>query len=867
MASLLNTQLLQSRILFAILVCFTMAFCENIRYTIPEEMELGAFIGNIATDAGIEVKQLSVRRFRISSESKKQYLDVNLNTGKLYVKERVDREELCEQSFSCVLKLEGVVQNPLKLYRLEITILDVNDNSPVFQKSEINIEISELMPVGVAFPLPSAEDADTGSNSIQSYKLSPNEHFSLRLQSEGTKTDSPELILERPLDREQQTTHRLTLTAFDGGKPRKIGTAHLIITVLDANDNAPVCEQNIYQITTPENVPKGALIVKVTANDLDEGLNGEVTYSFNDHTPERVRELFSLEARTGEIRVAGVVDFEEAENYQILVQAKDRGTNPIPGFCKVLLKVTDINDNSPQITTSSPSSIISERASPGTAVAFFKVTDRDSGKEAEVYCRITTGSPFKLNNSSKDYYTLITVSEIDREQTSDYNITIICMDRGTPPMLTKKTIRVYVSDLNDNPPQFTKQSYTLYVKENNVIGASIGSVSAFDSDSEENAQLVYSILDVVVRGLPVSSLVSVNPVNGVVFARRSFDFEEIRTFQLQVQVKDAGSPPLSSHVSVHIIIVDQNDNAPVVVSPLPNKGTAIEEIIPRSADSGYLVAKVTATDVDSGSNAELSYHLCHPTDKSLFTLAIETGEIWTIRHFLPKDPLRQKIVIVVTDNGTPSLSATVTIYVSVQENGKHIASNIAMLGTAGSWKEDFKIYLMITFAITSLLFLLAIVVLGIKVHKSRKDANGYCCCWSTALFSHRDSTIGTQKASVNIHMPPNYAEMYDNETLSRSSRHVIGEDSAMNDFMLPNLCGVSAPLVNIKTDSRATTEDGKISNFMDRNITEFHEICGSRQWNLEQSSMVRCPSGQYTLDKNAMELDHGRFMEIHSHAL
>ncbi|XP_051869371.1 protocadherin-10-like isoform X2 [Pristis pectinata] len=844
---------------------FTVSVSENIRYTIPEEMEIGAFIGNISKDADINVKHLFTRKFRISSETKKQYLDVNLNTGKLYIKEKIDREELCDRSLPCVLKMEGLIENPLKLYHLEITILDVNDNSPVFQKGKVNIEISEVTPVGATFPLPVAQDADAGSNSVQSYKLSPSEHFTLKLQSDGEQTDIPELILEQPLDREQRTAHRLTLTAFDGGNPRKFGTAQIIITVLDANDNAPVCEKSIYQITTHENVPKDTLIVKVTANDLDEGLNGEVTYSFSDHTPDRVRELFSLNATSGEIRVIGVVDFEEAENYQILVQVKDRGTAQVPVYCKVLLKITDVNDNSPQITTTSTSSIISEHALPDTAVAFFKVTDRDSGNEAAVYCRIAAGTPFKLRNSSNDYYTLVTAGDLDREKMSDYNITIVCTDRGSPPLLAKKTIRVFVSDINDNAPHFTQSSFTLHVKENNVIGDSIGTVRAFDPDYDENAQLSYSILNVVVHSLSVSSLVSINPASGVLVARRSFDFEEIKSFQFLVHVRDAGSPPLSSNVTVNVIIVDQNDNAPVIVSPLPNKGAAVEETIPRSADSGYLVTKVTATDADSGLNAQLSYHLSQPSDGSLFTLATETGELWTIRRFLHKDPSRQKIVIVVRDNGTPSLSSTVTINVSVQDDRTENGSNIGMLGTSVPWKYDLKFYLMIGFGATSLLLLLAIVVLGIKVHKARKDTSSYCCCWNM-FFPSRDSTIGIQKASVNIQLPPNYKEMYDNETLRQPFHRDPGEE-LMTDFMLLKLRGVPAPMINIKTGSCARREHGKISKSTSRNITEFHEICGNRQWDLEQSSMEGCPSGQNTLAKNQVEPEQRSFLEIHSHAL
>uniref|UniRef100_UPI00398E8B30 protocadherin-10-like n=1 Tax=Pristiophorus japonicus TaxID=55135 RepID=UPI00398E8B30 len=823
MASLQNILLSQWPVLSLLLLYVSDSVCVNIRYTIREELELGAFVGNIATDLGLDVKQLLGRRFRIVSENKKHYLDLNVNTGVLIIKERIDREELCEQSLTCVLIFEAVIENPLKFYRVEIEIIDINDNSPMFQRSEVYIEIIEMTPVGTTLPLQTARDPDAGTNSVRSYQLSPNEHFTLKSQLNGEQIGIPELLLERPLDREHQSTHRLTLTAVDGGKPEKFGTAHIIFTVLDVNDNAPVCEQNVYQITIAENVPKDTLIVKITAVDVDEGQNGELMYSFSDHTPDKVRETFSLDSTNGEIRVTGIVDFEEAENYQISVQAKDRGPYPLSVYCKVLVNVTDVNDNCPEITITSTSSSILEDAAADSAVALLRVTDRDSENTADVYCRIHKDIPFKPTASFNNYYTLHTHGELNREKVSEYNITILCTDAGSPPLSTNKTIRVEILDINDNAPRFTQPSFTIYVIENNVIGASIGSVSAFDPDSNQNAQMTFHILGSLIHGLPAADLVSINSLNGVMFARRSFDFEYLKTFKVHVQVKDAGSPPLSSNVTVNVIIVDQNDNAPVIVAPLSNKGSAAEASIPRSADSGYLLTKVTATDADSGQNAELFYQIRQPTDESLFTVAAETGEIWTIRRLRHQDSLSQKIVILVRDNGTPSLSSTFTINVSVQEDITENTSNIGMLGNSGPLKYDLKFYLMIAFGSTSILFLVAILFLCLKVHRGRNEINNYCCCWKASYFARKDLLHGIQKASVNLQLPPNYTEVYDSGILPQQFRYDVRQASAMKDFMFLKLHGEAAPMINIKNGSSVTAEHGKASNSTIRETTEFHE--------------------------------------------
>ncbi|XP_038652269.1 protocadherin-10-like isoform X32 [Scyliorhinus canicula] len=865
MAFWLNSRVPLWSVLFMIILFVSESVFGHIRYTIPEELELGAFVGNIAEDLGLDVNQLAERRFRIASESNKQYLTVNLKTGILHIKEIIDREQLYGQGLSCVLMLEAMIENPLQIYRIEVDILDINDNAPVFRKSEVDLEIAESTPLGTSFPLQSALDPDAGTNSVRSYQLSSNEYFGLKSESEGEEAGVPELVLQRLLDREQESTHRLTLTAFDGGNPERLGTMQIKIIVVDANDNVPVCQQNIYQVTTAENTPRDTLIVKVTAVDMDEGLNGEVIYSFSDHTPDKVRQIFRLEEITGEIRLTGILDFEETQSYQISVQAKDRGPYPVAVYCKILIIVTDINDNAPEIIATSTSSTIRENASPDTAVAVLRITDRDSGNTAVVNCRITRDIPFKLATPFNNYYTLVTQGDIDRENVPEYNITIICTDTGNSPLTTTKTIRVLVTDINDNAPRFTQPSFTVHVTENNVIGVSIGSVSAFDPDSNQNAELSYSLLNSLIHGLSAPTFVSINAVSGEMSAHQSFDFEQLTSFELHVSVKDSGSPPLSSNTTVSVIIVDQNDNAPVIVSPSPIKGSAAEDKIPRSAEPGYLVGKVTATDADSGLNAQLVYQLYEPSDESLFTVAPDTGELWTIRHFTSKDPVRIKVVVLVRDNGTPSLSSTITINVWVQDDTAENASNIGMLGTSGSWKWDLKFYLMILFGTTSFLLLVAILFLGSKVCQGRNYINSDFCCWKTSYFSRTSSRHGIEKASVNLQIPSNYSQAYENATLPQQLHY----DPAMNDIMFLKLHGSSASTIDLKTGTCVAAKHENPSISTNKDTTQ--QIYGTRQQDLEQSTIERCSSGQYgiglyTSEKYDVGPDPRRLVEIHSRA-
>ncbi|XP_038652268.1 protocadherin-10-like isoform X31 [Scyliorhinus canicula] len=869
MAYTLNCSVTHWRVFYLMLVYIIHSVSGIIRYSIPEELKLRSVVGNIAKDLGLDVNQLSLRGFRVVSEYKRQYLDVNLNTGILFIKETVDREEICEQSLGCVLMLEAVVENPLKLYRVEVEILDINDNPPVFQENEFHFQLAEYVSAGARFQLQSALDPDAGTNGVQTYQLSESDHFILELKSSEQHTVTPELVLQKPLDREQQATHQLTLTAIDGGTPEKSGTTHILINVSDVNDNAPVFEQTVYKVTTSENVPKDSVIAKVTANDVDEGLNGEIAYSLSDRTPGRFRSLFRVNSQTGEIGVKGVVDFEETKDYEISVQALDRGPHAVPAYCTVLIKVLDINDNAPEITVTSNSGPIPEDAPPKTPVALLKVTDQDSEERGNVHCYIPQNIPFNLDRSFSNYYTVVLAGHLDREKVPEYNITITCRDRGSPPLTNHKTIHIHVSDVNDNPPHFTKPSFVMYVTENNRIGASIGSVSALDVDFDENANLFYSIIDDPVSGFAASTFASINSATGVMSARRSFDYEQMKSFQLSVQVKDSGTPPLSENVTVNVIIVDQNDNAPVIASPLTSGGSKAEETMPRSADPGYLVAKVTATDADSGQNALLFYQLLHPNDESLFTVSRETGEIWTIRRFGLRDLPQQQLHILVRDNGKPSLSSTASITVSVLESNTEHASTHGLLGNSEPWTSDLRRYLIISFAAISLIFLIAIIILAMKIHRGRDGIHDCSCSWP--ILIQKDARRGIHKPGGNVPPLPDFTGVYESDTLPQTVQYELCPDPTISDFMFLQLHGPAAPMINIKTGSCVSQENEKTLNSTIKGSVETREIYGTRQQDLEQSTIERCSSGQYgiglyTSEKYDVGPDPRRLVEIHSRA-
>ncbi|XP_067899162.1 protocadherin-10-like [Heterodontus francisci] len=717
---------------FIFLLCVSDLISGQIRYSIPEELEHGAFVGNIAEDLSLNAHELSTRKFRMVSNDRKQYLEVNLENGIIFVYERIDREQLCRQSSTCSLSFQITLDKPLEMHRVAVEILDVNDNSPSFSKNEYALRIIEVIAPGTRLPLESAHDPDVGKNAIRTYQISPNEHFSLRVQTRNDGSKSAELLLEKPLDREQQSTIYLLLTAIDGGSPQRSGTARIVITIMDANDNAPVFDHETYRTNVLENTPKGTLVIKVNAVDLDEGTNAELTYSFTSHASQKARDLFKLDPRTGEIRVEGVLDFEESNMCELDVEAMDKGSYAMAAHAKVMVGLIDMNDNMPEIEVTSVSSTVPEDTQPGTVIATISVRDADSGENGQVQCEVDMDIPFKFQKSLSNSYKLVTNNILDRETTALYNISISARDRGSPPLATNKNIMVSVSDVNDNPPKFTQSSYNVFVTENNTPGASIFAVTALDPDLDQNGQVSYFMLENQIKYMSAFPYIAINSKSGNINALLSFDYEQLKNFQINVQAQDSGSPPQSSTAIVNIIILDQNDNAPIIVSPLACNSSSAIEIVRQSLYPGYLVTKVIATDADSGQNMRLSFQMLEATDPSLFSVGLLSGEIRAARRFKEQDATTQRAVIMVKDNGQPSLSSSATIFFSVLSNVTEKLSVQSHQPRNTEHFSDLHAYLIIIFGSTTFIFLVTIIFLVMLKCKQGRNTNHChptrCCC-------------------------------------------------------------------------------------------------------------------------------------------
>uniref|UniRef100_A0A8D2DGF5 Cadherin domain-containing protein n=1 Tax=Sciurus vulgaris TaxID=55149 RepID=A0A8D2DGF5_SCIVU len=714
---------------------------ESLRYSIKEEIENGSFVAHLIKDLGLGTGELAARSARVVSDDYKQRLLVDPQTGDLLLREKIDREELCGPIEQCVLHFQVFLEMPVQFFQGELWIQDINDHSPVFTDREVLLKIPENSQAGTIFPLKVAQDLDVGSNGLQKYTISPNSHFHVltRNQSEGKKY--PDLVQDKALDREEQPEFSLTLAALDGGSPPRSGTVTVRILIMDVNDNAPEFVHTPYEVQVLENSPLDSPILSVLARDADAGNFGNVSYGLFQPSDD-IKQTFSINEVTGEIRLRKKLDFEKIKSYHVEIEAVDGGG--LSGKGTVFIEVVDVNDNAPELSISSLTSSIPENA-PETIVSIFRVGDRDSGDNGKMICSIPDNMPFILKPTFKNFYTLVTEGPLDRESRAQYNITITVTDLGTPRLKTEHSITVLVSDVNDNAPAFSQTSYTLSVRENNSPALHIGGVSATDRDSGSNAQLTYSLLPPHDPHLPLASLVSINADNGQLFALRALDFEALQAFEFRVGATDRGSPALSSQALVRVVVLDDNDNSPFVLYPLQNASAPCTELVPRAAEPGYLVTKVVAVDGDSGQNAWLSFQLLKATEPGLFGVWAHNGEVRTARLLSERDAARHRLVVLVKDNGEPPLSASVTLHVLLVDGFSQPYLPLPEVAPERAQADSLTVYLVIALASVSSLFLFSVLVfVAVRLCRRRRAAPlGVCSVPEGHFPGHLVDVSGT----------------------------------------------------------------------------------------------------------------------------
>ncbi|XP_075902688.1 protocadherin-19 isoform X4 [Nelusetta ayraudi] len=755
----------------------------NLKYGINEEIKPGSVIGNVTKDALKQGFQIAPQPpyLRVISNSEPRWVELS-PAGILTTQMKIDRDVVCRQNPKCIISLE-VMSNSMEICVIKVEIEDLNDNAPRFPTSHIDIEISENASPGTRFPLEGASDPDSGVFGVQSYSITPNELFGLEIKTRGDGSKIAELVVQKSLDRETQSHYTYEISAEDGGDPPKIGAVQLNVKVIDSNDNNPVFDEAVYTVNVMENSPVNTLVIDLNATDPDEGTNGEVVYSFHSYVSEKTRDAFKIDQRTGIITVSGVLDYESAQIYEIDVQAKDLGPNSIPAHCKVTVNVMDTNDNPPVISLLSLNTEmveVSENAQRGYVIALVRVSDKDSGANGKVQCRLQGNVPFRLQEY-ESFSTILVDGRLDREQKDTYNLSIQAEDSGMPPLRATKSLVVKVTDENDNPPHFLKPHYQEMVMENNLPGSCLLAVSAEDPDLGMNGTVSYSIVPGEIKHMDVNTYVSINP-SGRIYSMRSFDHEYTRTFDFKVLARDNGNPSLSSNATVRIVVLDVNDNTPVMTSPPLVNGTA-EVYIPRSAAAGYVVTQVKADDYDEGENGRLTYTISEG-DRAFFEIDQANGEVRSTRMFGENVKSAYEITVVARDHGKPSLSASayIVVYLSPDLNPQESMGPVNLS----------LIFIIALGSIAAILFVTMIFV-AVKCKRDNKEIRTYNCRVAEYSYGNQKKSSKKKKLSKNdIRLVPrdveetdkmNVTENYSMDSSYVNSRaHLIKSTSTFKDL-------------------------------------------------------------------------------------
>ncbi|XP_044939396.1 cadherin-23 isoform X6 [Mustela putorius furo] len=602
--------------------------------TISENSPVSSFVTHIlASDADSGCNALLT--FNITAGNRERAFSINATTGVITVNRPLDRERIPE--YKLTISVKDNPENPRIARRdfdlLLIFLADENDNHPLFTESTYQAEVMENSPAGTPLTVLNgpilALDADLDVYAVVTYKLLGSQSGLFDIDnSSGVVTVRSGVIIDR--EAFSPPVLELLLLAEDIGLLN--GTADLLVTILDDNDNWPTFSPPALTVHLLENCPPGFSVLQVTATDRDSGLNGELIYRIEAGAQDR----FLIHPVTGVIRVANAtIDREEQESYRLVVVATDRGTVPLSGTALITILIDDINDSRPEFLNPIQTVSVLESAEPGTVIANVTAMDRDLNPKLEYHIIgiVAKDDTDRLVPDQEDAFavnintgSVMVKSPLNRELVATYEVTLSVIDNASDlpersVSVPNAKLTVNILDVNDNTPQFKPFGITCYterVLEGATPGTTLIAVAAMDPDKGLNGLITYTLLDLMPPGyvrLEDSSA-------GKVIANQTVDYEEVQWLNFTVRASDNGSPPRAAEIPVYLEIVDINDNNPVFDQ------SSYQEAVFEDVPVGTVILTVTATDADSGNFALIEYSLGDGEGK--FAINPTTGDIYVL---------------------------------------------------------------------------------------------------------------------------------------------------------------------------------------------------------------------------------------------
>ncbi|KAK6636218.1 hypothetical protein RUM43_009876 [Polyplax serrata] len=599
---------------------------------------------------------------------------LDANTGIIRTTMVLDRESFRSDRFDLVV----LSSQPTYPIEVRIVVTDTNDNAPEFPEPSITVMFSESSAPGTRLLLDSAFDRDSGVNGVLTYAIvagNKDQKFRINVTS-NPSGEMSYLHLETTgnLDRETRAFYNLNISARDGGDPPLYGYLQVNVTILDVNDNPPMFDHSDYNVSLNESVPPGTSVLQVRATDNDIGDNAKVTYNLED-----IGRQFAIDSETGVISTTEPLVCVRQQNCSelslsqggcpkscvISVSAWDHGSPRQVGRAYVTVNLIEVNtnDHDPIINFTyflrpAKFATVDENAANGSVVAAVTVVDLDEGLNGETTVVIKSGN--ELNHFRLDSTPAVRVNGVlDREEISKYNLTIVATDKGTPPRSSSASLIIYVNDVNDHEPVFEKSEYSVVLSELSPPGTYVAGITATDEDSGVNAQIYYAFVSGNER-----NWFAINTDSGLITTRTFVDREVQGSVELKISARDGGPNPKWAYTQLKVTILDENDGKPKFFQDQIN-ATLSEDIPPNT-----LVATLTASDSDQGTNGSVAYFLdteLQPELLNLFALDSLTGQL-TTKVMLDREITPEyKIRVIAKDQGLPPQSSTALVHVFVED--------------------------------------------------------------------------------------------------------------------------------------------------------------------------------------------------------
>lgn len=617
----------------------------------PQELSINESVQLGETVAWIEAKDRDLGYngklvFAISDGDYDSVFRIDPDRGELQIIGYLDRERQNEYVLNItVYDLGNPTKSTSKM--LPITILDVNDNRPVIQKTLATFRLTESARIGTVVHCLHATDADSGINAQVTYALS------VECSDFTVNATTGCIRLNKPLDREKQDNYALHITAKDGGSPVLSSEALVYVLVDDVNDNAPVFGVQEYIFKVREDLPRGTVLAVIEAVDEDIGPNAEIQFSLKEETQDE--ELFRIDKHTGAIRTQGYLDYENKQVHNLIVSAIDGGDPSLTSDMSIVIMIIDVNENrfAPEFDDFVYEGKVKENKPKGTFVMNVTARDMDTvDLNSKITYSITGGDGLGIF-AVNDQGSITSLSQLDAETKNFYWLTLCAQDCAIVPLSNCVEVYIQVENENDNIPLTDKPVYYVNVTEASVENVEIITLKAFDPDIDPTQTITYNIVSGNLVGY-----FEIDSKTGVIkTTERKLDRENQAEHILEVAISDNGSPVLSSTSRIVVSVLDINDNSP----EFDQRVYKVQ--VPSSATVNQSIFQVHAIDSDSGENGRITYSIKSGKGKNKFRIDSQRGHIHIAK---PLDSDNEfEIHIKAEDNGIPKKSQTARVNIVV----------------------------------------------------------------------------------------------------------------------------------------------------------------------------------------------------------